>query len=424
MTLLLERQMAAALEELREVGDETAAALVHACDLAGAVRGGLQDPEIDRFVSGTEQMDEFDRLIDAEKVRHAQQFFATFGLQIGAALVHRSLPESYAAARGAQVLYLTGELVSAPARRVRETTQFFLTLMTPVSPLLDDDVDVALTTLHPGEPGAIAARRIRMFHQCVRRFILERCDERWRSIGHHFEHIDPDGPALGLPLNQEDLLGTLHEFTVAVFDSLGALGVPYNNDDKEAWFHVWNVVGCHMGIGTESAFMPCGRATTIAPPAAPFLPLETKYAGDTLAAIMRRHLADSPEGSILVNALLDELQRPLPRGFKPFPASLMRYLLGRKTADLLGISRGGWVLEALSSLNSMPKVAERVARRRSGALARLTTNELSAIATQRLLQAFIDEGRTGGRPFVVPSHLRNAWGVQTRSVLEQSPAPP
>jgi hypothetical protein len=94
------------------------------------------------------------------------------------------------------------------------------------------------------------------------------------------------------------------------------------------------------------------------------------------------------------------------------------------TADLLGISRGGWVLEALSSLNSMPKVAERVARRRSGALARLTTNELSAIATQRLLQAFIDEGRTGSRPFVVPSHLRNAWGVQARSLLEQSPAPP
>jgi hypothetical protein len=367
-------------------------------------------------------MSEFNRLINREMVRHAQGFFATFGLQIGAALVHHALPDSYAAARGAQVLYLTGELVSAPARRVRETMQFVLTLMTPAAGQdLEED---ALTTLHPGQPGAVAARRIRCFHQSVRDFVHGEPAKRWAEIASYFEGIDPSGPSLGEPLNQEDLLGTLHEFTVAVFESLGVLGVPYSGDDQRAWYHVWDIVGRHMGIGTESAFSAGGSLTEITPTMQAFLPLDPEMSAETLAVIRRRHRLESVEGTTLVNALLSELERPLPRGLKPFPASLMRYLLGAATADLLGITRGGWFQELLLSLNSVPRIADKAARRRSGALARWTTSELSALATQRLLQAFTDEGRSGNRPFVVSSHLRNAWGLNSdHDSFDLLPAP-
>jgi len=223
MIPLVEAAIRKELDDLREVEDAFAASLLPLGDLAAAVRGPVVNDAVEAFVRDTSGMGEFDRLINREMVRHAQGFFATFGLQIGAALVHHALPDSYAAARGAQVLYLAGQLVSAPARRVRETTQFVLTVMTPAAGQdLEED---ALTTLHPGQPGAVAARRIRCFHQCVRDFVHDVCAERWAHIAAYFERIDPSGPLLGEPLNQEDLLGTLHEFTVAVFESRPAVSV-------------------------------------------------------------------------------------------------------------------------------------------------------------------------------------------------------
>lgn len=412
MIPVLEALMRQKLDGFREVEDAFAASLLPAGDLATAVRGPTEEnAEVDTFVNGTSGMDEFHHLINREMVRHAQRFFATYGLQIGAALVHHALPDSYAAARGAQVLYLSGELVSDPARRVRETTQFVLTVMTPAAG--QDERENALTTLHPGQPGAVAARRIRFFHHYVRVFVRNQCADRWARIADYFMTIDPSGPALGKPLNQEDLLGTLHEFTVAVFESLRLLGVPYSSDDQAAWYHVWDIVGRHMGIGTTSAFSNGDSQTDIATDMQSFLPLEPEMSAETLAVIRRRHRLESVEGTVLVNALLAELERPLTRGLKPFPASLMRYLLGTATADLLGITRGGWFQELLISLHSVPRIAEKARRRRSGALARWTTGELSSVATQHLLQAFMDEGRSGSRPFVVSSQLRNAWGLNS-----------
>jgi hypothetical protein len=403
MNSLLEHQFGEKLDALRAVQDRTAAgaAADRGISLTDVARGAALAPP----PAPPSDAAEFEELIDRDMIRHAQCFFATFGLQVGAALLYHSLPDSYAAARGAQVLFLTGQLVSSPGRRVRETTQFVLTLMTPAP-----NGDPRVTTLHPGQPGAEAARRIRAFHQLVRNHIEADCPTRWQVRERYFKQVDPTGPPLGLPLNQEDLLGTLLEFTVAVFESLGALGVPYTADDEAAWFHVWDVVGRHMGIGTDSAFKPKGSNTAIANPMRPFLPLDRATASETLALIRRRHRLESPEGSTLVNALLAELQHPLPRGMKAFPASLMRYLLGAKTADVLGISRGGWMQELLFSLNSVPRIADTVARRRSGGLARTTTSELSAMATQRLLQSYLDQAPRH-TPFDVSPRLRNAWGL-------------
>ncbi len=429
MTLFVEHSMSQVLDTLRWETDAFAATCVPARPGAGGqlhkvVRGDdLVGPQSD-YINDTSDptRHEFARLIDPVKVRHAQRFFATYGLQIAAGLLCKALPDSYAAARGAQVLYLTGELVSNPARRVRETTQFVLNVMTPPAQFAENEK--APTTLSPGQPGALAARRIRMFHQFVRNAVDGEWAERWKRIGAYFQEVAPDGPPLGKPLNQEDLLGTLHEFTVGVFESLNVLGVPYTADDEEAWFHVWDVIGCHMGIGTESAFEALESQTVISATCKYFLRLDPKGSAATLDEIRRRHRMESHEGTILTNALLAALERPLERGMKPFPASLMRYLLGDETANLLGISQGGWIQQWLLSLNGVPRVAEIVARRRKGAIVRLTTSELSAMATQRLLQAFVEEGRTGGRTFEVASHLRNAWGLGEEAPLRALPRRP
>ena len=416
MTLLVERMMSDELERLRSETDVWAAgALPSTGDVdspADLRLGAHPNKAADDYVADASDntICKFRALIDLEKVRHAQQFFATFGLQIGAALVCKSLPDSYAAARGAQVLYLSGELVLDPARRVRETTQFVLTLMTPLPASADNPR--APTTLDPGQPGAIAARSIRVFHQNVRNFITDQCQERWSRRQDYFEKdVAPGGPKLGAPLNQEDLIGTLHEFTVGVFECLDLLGVPYSHDDKAAWFHVWDVVGCHMGIGTKSALGTAANDIEIDPLCTHFLRLDPKLSEATLAVIRRRHHMKSVEGTILTNALLAEFQRPLQRSMKPFPAALTRYLLGDETANLLEISRGGWLQQFLLSMNSVPRIAAIVGHRRKGAFVRVTTSELSAMATQQLLQSYVQEGRGPGRGFEVPSHLQNAWGL-------------
>jgi hypothetical protein len=255
----------------------------------------------------------------------------------------------------------------------------------------------------------------------VRNLIANNHADRWNSRAKYFKEIDPDGPALGKPVNQEDLLGTLLEFSVGVFECMDALGVPYTDDDKAAWFHVWDVVGRHMGVGTLSAFEGGDHETTIADEAKYFLPLDPKLSDATLAQIRRRHRMATVEGSILVNALLAELERPLQRGMKPLPASLMRYLLGNETANALGISRGGWPQQLMLTMNSVPRIANIVKRRRTGLLVRATTSELSAIATQALLRGYVDEGLAGGKKFVIPSHLLNSWGISAASNLTAPP---
>ena len=393
MNLLVSHQAAQRLEQLRQRTDLLA-------DRDGYV--------MDASPSTTAA---FDHLIDVDQVRHAQGFFATYGLPITAALLYKALPDSYAAARGAQVLGLTGELVSAPDRRVRRTAQFLITMMTPASA---DRQSGRTTTLHPGRPGAIAARQLRVVHGGVRDYVTGECQHRWAAKEKYFTQVDPNGPALGKPLNQEDLIGMLHEFSVGVFESLDVLGVPYRADDKAAWFHVWNVVGCHMGIGTDDAWRKGGQPATIHPDCAFALPLDPAASAETLALIRKRHWMASFEGSILVNALLADLERVLPRGLKPFPAALMRYLLGEDTANMLGISRGGWLQQALLTANSARWVADAIRTRRRGAVVRFTTSELSAMATQRVLQSYLDEAGQGGPPFELSSSFRNSWGIASR----------
>jgi hypothetical protein len=354
----------------------------------------------------------FERLIDVERIRHAQRFFATFGLPITASLLFKALPESYAAARGAQVLSLTGELVSAPARRVRQTAQFLITMMTPS---LEDRQGGRTTTLHPGQPGAIVARRLRVMHAQVRHFVLTECPDRWKSKEEsYFDVVDPHGPSLGAPLNQEDLIGMLHEFSVGVFEGLDVLGVPATAADKAAWFHLWNVVGCHMGIGTDDALRADGEPAQIHRECQFALPLDPTSSAETMAVIRRRHWQASFEGSILVNALLADLERALPRSLKPYPAALMRYLLGDDTANLLGIARGGWFQQALLTANSWRRVADTVRSRHRGAPVRLLTSELSATATQRVLQSYVEDAERDGPPFELASSFRNTWGIGSR----------
>ena len=70
--------------------------------------------------------------------------------------------------------------------------------------------------------------------------ILRRCSQ-------SFARTDPrwDSAALGVPINQEDLAGTLATFAWLPLEALHRLGVRIPDEDRDAYVAAWGVVVAH-----------------------------------------------------------------------------------------------------------------------------------------------------------------------------------
>ena len=119
-----------------------------------------------------------------------------------------SLPADYACAKGAEPLARTARLTGKPKRRYVETGQMIINAMTPGA-------------LETGALGYKTIRHVRLMHAAVRHLLLHGEDLR-SPLGDPIEAWDD---ALGVPLNQEDLLGCLFSFSVVGVDSLRRSGV-------------------------------------------------------------------------------------------------------------------------------------------------------------------------------------------------------
>ena len=140
------------------------------------------------------------------QLQRGQRFFNVFGVHIASALFCGSLPMSYTAADGAQVLTHTMALVSDTRRRLAQTGEMLL--------------DVMGANDGAGSRSVRAATRPRSARRTV-------CGCSTPRSGYMLRN-DPsyDRDALGEPINQEDQLGTLLAFTVVVIDALERFGVP------------------------------------------------------------------------------------------------------------------------------------------------------------------------------------------------------
>ena len=148
------------------------------------------------------------------------------------------------------------------------------------------------------------------------------------------------------PLNQEDLLGTLGTFTTATFDALAEDGCRVRRRRSRVLiYHLWNVVGWHLGIGERETlgdeFDACARRTTwpdnkIFPLAAPEMDkVFGRLRGTT--PVQERRGRSSRE-----DPRCRRCRDPLPGPLQGAPAFLVRYLIGDDLADELG-DRGGWL---------------------------------------------------------------------------------
>jgi hypothetical protein len=171
-----------------------------------------------------------------------------------------SLPAAYAAAKGAQVLCRTEFLEKAARMRLFQTAQMIVDIMSPGG-------------LGPRGRGIRAVQKVRLLHASIRYLILK--DSRpWNTA------------LLGIPINQEDLAGTMLTFSTVILDGLGKFDITVPPEQAAAYFDTWCVVGRMIGIREE------------------LIPADLTSARVLTDTIQRRQIAASPEGRRLTSALL------------------------------------------------------------------------------------------------------------------------
>lgn len=307
MTTWSDRQ----LDAFRQLGDPVADAVIdevfreHA---AGAVnvlfRGITADADplppglpgcVRRFL---EETDALPAQIDSAVVRSGEEMFCRHGVACVTALFCSALPQTYCAHRGAAVLVETGRMVSDLDRRVLETAQFIIDVMAPGG-------------LEPGGRGVRSAQKVRLIHAAVRHLCLARGD--WPSR------------ELGVPVNQEDLAGTLLAFSLVIPTGLEALGVELAATERDAYYHTWQCIGHLLGI--DPVLIPDSLAE----------------AEELYGLVRRRQMGPSEAGRTLAAALLDAMRGWVPgEMFDGAPVAYTRHLIGDELAEMLDIPPVDW----------------------------------------------------------------------------------
>jgi hypothetical protein len=373
MTTGLNRWTDAALEPLRGVGDEVAdaviASLVERGD-AGEVSKPFASlvsndapvpaelpPVVRDYFAQTEGLPSWS---DPELILAGEEVFEEFGPHIVASLFCASLPECYAAAKGAHVLALTARMQQAPFRRILETGQFIFDVMGPGG--LSED-----------GKGLRTAQKVRLMHAGVRHMC--KTDPSWQM-------------EWGEPINQEDLAGTLMTFSTVVLDSIERLGLPVTKDQEEAYFHAWRNVGHVMGIRAE------------------VLPADVDDGRALMDAIRRRQYTASQAGEELTGALLKLMSTVVPGlVFNPVPARLIRFLIGDQTADLLSVPGIDALERDLLRAGAAVEHALATVADRDGAV-----DAVFAVFNRKLLEGLVWVALDGSRPtFQIPQALVDRW---------------
>ncbi|MCY1072584.1 oxygenase MpaB family protein [Nannocystis sp. RBIL2] len=301
---------------------------------------------------------------DPARIELGQRVFHRYGPLVILLLNTYSLPICYAAAKGAQVLVRTGRLQSNPQRRIVETAQLVVDVMAPGG--LDPTSDRGA--------GLRSVQKVRLMHATIRHLL--RRDPSW-------------DPAFGLPINQEDMLGTLMSFSVATLEGLERLGVALAADEVDAYMHTWNVIGAVMGLRQE------------------LLPRDYAEGRALADRIGERHFAACPEGQALTRALLEMMEYLAPgTAFDGVPAEFVRWFTGDRVADILGVPAIPQRSPLIDLWRLFGRVGDRLGDRSE------TMQHAATLLSRAFVQGLLLANRGGQRlPFHIPTELRQVWGV-------------
>jgi uncharacterized protein (DUF2236 family) len=352
------------------LADATVAAIFQAGDTPAVARlfSALMRDEMPQGAPGAPVSDFFAKttpLLARPRASAAagERVFAEHGPEIMMLLCCYSLPSSYAARKGVQVLHRTAYLAKRPNRRLFETAQFIIDVLSPGG-------------LNPGGRGIRTAQKVRLMHAAIRHLIKVDTSAPWPTA------------ELGVPINQEDLLGTLMTFTWLILDGLDKLGAGLTPEEQQAYVDAWLVVGNLMGI--EPALMPRSVAEV----------------RDITALIERRQVAESPEGRQMMTALLGMMQANLPRELATVPGCLVREFLPSDVATFLGVQSHPLEEELIrkvdQALHPLRRFMNRQAQRRG------LVRWFSIHLLRWMISVEMD-----GQParFAIPSSLQEDWQI-------------
>jgi hypothetical protein len=230
---------------------------------------------------------------DMAQIQYAQAFFADHAQVYLGMLGLLSLPYCYAGEYGAQVLYLSARMQDNTEKRLLETTKFVLDVLSPDSFL-------------PAGKAWVSIAQVRLLHAIIRLRVqnLPTWDMKW-----------------GLPINQEDMLGTNFAFSWIVLRGMEKIGYLVTAQDRQALLDTWRIIGVGLGI---------------VPEVMPQTPKEAFWLDKT---IVNRHFRASEVGKNLTQSLVSYLNQRFSQGLAE---TYMRYLLTDKIADYLGLAPADW----------------------------------------------------------------------------------
>lgn len=325
------------LSEMRQIMDPLADHVVQAIytsENPKQLRGllGMFERNSDRLPEGLpEEVETFLKVsgqlpswANEKKMRQGAEFFSKYGGDLMMMLGLLSLPYDYAAAHGAQVLYLSQRLHGNPGKRLLETGEYI--------------VNVTARNAFTSRGKAIcSAQKVRLIHATIRYHILK--DNVWQ------------GQVWGQPINQEDMAGTNLSVALLPIRGLRKLGLRIKHDDMMAYLHLWNVASFIMGVDAR------------------LLPDTAKEAYVLEKMIAARQHAPSEAGQSLTKSLINYIQQQAGPKLSALAPVYMRYLLGDQIADWLDIppgqipeklvirtAKGGNFIRSLAPFNQNPSM--------------------------------------------------------------------
>lgn len=422
------------LDSIRQHGDQLADDCVR-----GLKADGVRTPEITRVFRAMAfngapipedtpprlraYLEETGRLppgTDIDRVDRGQAAFMTHCIPSVLVLLLKSIPEGYAAPALTRILSLSGELRDNPYHRLMGTLQLLIDVSSP----------------HGFEPGRerrgiVSTQQVRLLHAGVRVNVAPNSPAALDYDAYRREH--------GLPINLEDMLGTLIGFSLLVVHGLRTLRVRLGprgdgktpavpgdgtyTEAEEAYYYVWRTFGRMFGIH------PPGQ-----PQSLEFLPASLTEAAEFYASYCRRHYvgatslargwrarseAENRDGVELADAHVRMIgvvvQHVLPRPLRPMvpgpslrlvPRIYARQLIGEEGCARIGIRPVTLFLLLKWLLFHFPQAWARLWGR--------VDSRLHVRISEMFLERLVKIGYAEGVTFTVPGDLQDLKNLVER----------
>jgi len=241
------------LEPYRLIGDKEMDNILNLLKLEGTPLGPTDDfiemaerveqvTEVNRtqaqieMASFLSRYNSLPKWVDLDQLRRGQEVFLAYMPAAGLSLYYRSLVAGFSISRIAAVIQATGYL--APPSRPDQSMQRLL----DTGELIAACIGIGVDSLMPGELGWKAALHVRILHAKVRFSLLNRKGARaWNTDKY------------GVPINQEDMAGTLLAFSQQVLDGIDIIApVSLPEQERLDYLALWRYIGWLLGVETEA----------------------------------------------------------------------------------------------------------------------------------------------------------------------------